>query len=85
METIYKGPAKLQPGDVVKSSIKGNYVNWTVIEVADAEPHYQDVTASWPGRGSVRFKWQGRHVRSGVGHGMRFYFVRGATTATRRG
>ena len=71
-------PARLCPGDVVEASFKQHYLPWFVREVRDVldRPNEQDVIASHPGRGSLRFRWQGDAIRIGHGHGMKFYFVR---------
>lgn len=69
-------PQQLAPGDVVEASFKQHYLQWIVREVRDLEDDKQQVLASYPGRGSLRFVWSGGHCRDGHGHGMRFYFVR---------
>lgn len=69
-------PARLCPGDLVEASFKGLYLPWFVREVRVIDENTQDVIASHPGRGSLRFTWYGTHVRVGHGHGMTFYFLR---------
>lgn len=69
-------PQRLAPGDVVEAHYKRfGYLPWIVREVSDIDDKMQQVMASYPGRGSLRFVWHGEHCRDGHGHGMRFYFV----------
>lgn len=55
----------LQIGDVVKTSICGRWVRFKVFNIVARPDGRQQVEASWPKRGSVRFNWpQENHERS---------------------
>lgn len=83
-------PEFLEVGDVVESDFRGYYVPWIVREVNafDAEglpgeytKRRQNVVASHPGRGAVRFSWYGDNglSRYGIagtpGRSIKFFFA----------
>ena len=83
-------PEFLQVGDVVESAFRSYYVPWIVREVnqfgAEGTPgeyskRLQNVVASHPGRGAVRFTWYGDNgltrygVAGTVGRSIKFFFA----------
>ena len=71
----YGAPRVLEVGDRVAVSIKGKYHRFIVREVIERDDDDQDVVASYPGKGAVRFVWD--HTNCiGKGHRRTFHFVR---------
>lgn len=83
-------PKFLQVGDVVESAFRGCYVPWIVREVNPFDVEglpgrytrsRQNVVASHPGRGAVRFTWCGDNgltrygVAGTVGRSTKFFFA----------